>query len=142
MNSGMNEYSARGRVIGWAPPVIWGVIIALLLLLPGSSFNSLSLDIPYADKVVHAILFFVLSALLQRAFARTGTRLSAHRHTATVSCKISMCYGIVTELFQSYVPGRSSDKYDALADIIGATVFLIVSAGMKAATRKRTDIKR
>lgn len=69
--------------------------------------------LPYADKLVHFGIFFVLSATLHKAFALPGRW----------SFLLLACYGLLIEVVQSYLPGRGSDIYDWLADSLGVLAY-------------------
>lgn len=87
------------------------------------------------DKVAHLILFAVLAAL----FYLSGLRA----RWAVVAAAL---YGLSDEFHQMYVPGRSPDLRDWLADVVGAILGVwLVGYGLAAAARPRSpgsDAKR
>ena len=102
------------------PAFVWALIIFL-----ASSIQSVRLpkiDFISVDKVVHIFVFFVFGILMYRAFEpkETGSIQSWKRFV--FSCLITISYGISDEVHQSFVPGRHLDKFDMLADAIGATL--------------------
>lgn len=65
---------------------------------------------PGADKVAHALAYAVLGALLAWATGRPGLAVA-----------LATLYGVSDELHQAFVPGRTPDVLDLVADLLGAT---------------------
>ena len=85
-----------------------------------------TVDIEGLDKVAHAVAYFGLCVVSRLAF---GT-LSSRRWLATLwAVAVTLLYGAIDEWHQSFVPGRSSDLYDWIADAVGGvaggTLFLV-----------------
>ncbi|MEX2535457.1 MAG: VanZ family protein [Trueperaceae bacterium] len=102
---------ARGSLLWRLAPVAW---MLLVFLLSSQSGISDPFDLPGwlpADKLAHAGLFGVLSALLYMAGLRP-----------TLAVAVAALYGVVDEVHQMFVPGRNPDILDWLADIAGAAV--------------------
>ena len=73
-----------------------------------------------SDKTVHAVVYGLLGALVLRAVARAqwaGVTLVA----ALAAALISGLYGLTDELHQGFVPGRSTEGLDMVADAVGAS---------------------
>jgi VanZ family protein len=78
------------------------------------------------DKEMHAATYGGLAALLVRAFAgATWTGVTGARAAAAAAGAI--VYGISDELHQSFVPGRTADLQDLLADAFGAACIAAVA---------------
>ena len=67
------------------------------------------------DKVIHFVEYGVLAFLVARA-------LRPWPAAAVVAAILSSLYGLSDEFHQSFVPGRSSDGYDVVADVIGSAL--------------------
>ena len=83
---------------------------------------------PYIDKVLHFIAYALLGALFLRAF--NITRIKHHLKLIIIlSIILSSLYGISDEIHQSFVPYRTADVMDVIADILGSVfgvgVFLL-----------------
>ncbi len=78
---------------------------------PGSG---LPLPFPHADKVVHGVLYGVLGAGILWALK------SSTRRDLAVAVGLASLYGITDEFHQSFVPGRTPDLVDWVADSAGA----------------------
>lgn len=81
------------------------------------------------DYLLHAIEYAGLSILLFRALNR-GMFTFRYASSAPYAVIISTAYGISDELHQWFVPGRSSELSDVLADLVGSTIgVLLIFAG-------------
>jgi VanZ family protein len=73
------------------------------------------------DKYLHAVLYSGLSALLVRALAGGWhRRVTPGRLVAAIV--IAAAYGVSDEFHQSFVPMRSVEAMDVVADTVGAAV--------------------
>ena len=99
--------------------------------LPSNSLPSVRMS----DKLVHAGAFAGLAFLL--AWAIPSSRPVRH---AVIVLVVATTYGCLDELTQMFIPGRTCDRWDLLADFIGAclglatyfvvrSILLISSAG-------------
>jgi hypothetical protein len=106
------------------------VLIFILLRMPGSdiegtSWISLILNLPYADKVIHMGLFGSLALSIFFHFDQYSNISFQSIRTKAVSLIACILYGIGMEYYQKYfVPSRSFDVIDMLADAIGALLAL------------------
>jgi VanZ family protein len=80
----------------------------------------------FQDKVVHALAYGVLAALLLAA-RRPGAD-GYSRAQILGSILIASLYGITDEWHQSFVPGRSPDFWDWVADTTGAVIAVLLIA--------------
>ena len=71
---------------------------------------------PGADKVVHCLLYLGLGTLLQVAFKKRAIVLF-----------LGVTYGVLDEIHQLYVPGRSCDPWDMVADGVGILLGLLIT---------------
>ena len=106
------------------------VLIFILLRMPGSdiegtSWMSLILNLPYADKVIHMGLFGSLALSLFFHFEQYSNISFRSTRTKALSLIACILYGIGMEFYQKYfVHSRSLDVIDMLADAMGAVVAL------------------
>ena len=101
------------------PAILWSGIIFFLCFLPGSALPKEDwLDKIYFDKIVHAVLYFVLFFLILRIFT---IKTSAAILTATALCIVQ---GILIELVQgsSWIQHRSFDIWDIAANVFGVII--------------------
>lgn len=101
--------------------ICWIIIITTLSLYPFEDFDTQEIHIPYLDKVVHFIFYFVaaiLGILLIRE--RTKAKLNLSR-SVVITVLLVIIYGIVIEVIQStFTLNRSGELYDVLANSLGA----------------------
>jgi VanZ family protein len=105
----------------------------MALIFAASSIPDLGPLPGMSDKSGHSIGYALLGALLLRALA--GGRLRGVTWgRALAAVVLATLYGVSDEFHQTFVPGRSADRFDVLADGIGATV-AVLAAGAAAAAR-------
>jgi VanZ family protein len=106
----------------WWFVVAWAAVIFLLSSIPGASMPQLP-ALRY-DKVLHALVYSVLGGLFFLALRQASSLTTGRLVVATAL--FALGYGLTDELHQVFVPGRSADLYDALADgvggLLGATI--------------------
>ena len=98
------------------------LFISVLFFLPGSALPKEDwLSKIYFDKWVHVGLFCVLSFLSCWAF------LLKNRKDFLLLLVVTICYGFLVEVIQGYfVPNRSYDLGDLLADTTGSILGILV----------------
>jgi len=105
-------------------PIAWTVITIILLCLPGSAIPSTGVFATKGiDKVVHTILFggIVLLGGFNLYFRRNDK--SKWQQIIVLLTLFSIGLGIGLEFLQrDYIPNRSFDVYDILADSTGAII--------------------
>lgn len=117
----------------WAP-----VALQMAVIFGASSIPDLgALPGGMSDKSGHSIGYALLAALLLRALAR-GRLSGVTWRAALAAVVLATLYGASDEFHQLFVPGRSSDRYDVLADGLGATA--AAAAGWAAGAVRRWGI--
>lgn len=98
----------------WRPPAAWAAIILLLtsIPLPSTPVD----DVRGIDKLVHAVLYGVLAFLATRA---SWVRTRAWQPVAVTILAV-LVFAALDEWHQAFIPGRSADPFDLLADALGA----------------------
>ena len=97
---------------------LWPVVIALLIFTASSRSSVAGLRIPHFDKVVHFSVYGLLGTLACRAISG---RRGAWWALAAVSA-----YGATDEWHQHFVPGRSTELADWVADTAGAAIAILM----------------
>ncbi len=121
----------------WLPVVLYAALI-----IGASSIPSDRMPLPELwsyDKLLHAVEYFMLGALVARAFVIGPPRLSPALAFA-VAVIAGAAFGGLDELYQSTTPGRFATPWDALADAVGASFGAL--AVMLWRTRKEPDGSR
>ena len=75
---------------------------------------------PGQDKLFHALVFGTLGVLLLGALPRGAAGYSWQQ--AGMSVLIVSLYGLSDEIHQHFIPGRSSELLDWMADTLGALI--------------------
>lgn len=83
-------------------------------------------DIPGIDKLFHLVEYFILGILLVRAFANSYDKAS-FKLILLLSVLIASIFGVLDELHQRFVPGRSPEIFDIFSDIIGSFLGALLS---------------
>jgi len=106
------------------------VLIFILLSMPGSDIQStdwisIILHLPFADKVIHMGLFGSLALSIFFHFEQYSNIYFRSTRIKALSLIACILYGIGMEFYQKYfVPSRSLDVIDMLADAMGALIAL------------------
>jgi VanZ family protein len=110
----------------------------MALIFAASSIPNLK-NLPggMSDKSGHSIGYAILAGVLLRAFA--GGRLGGVTWLrGLLAIVLATLYGVTDEFHQLFVPGRSADRYDVVADCLGAS--LGVALGWLASAVRRWGI--
>lgn len=108
-------------VCAWVGYVCWMLGICWLSSKPGDEIQSPLFEIPYGDKLVHAIAFAVGGGLV--ALALRSSSAWSWRRIAVVAIVCVVLFGMADEWHQLYTPRRSGgDPFDWIADAVGGTI--------------------
>lgn len=105
------------------PAIVWSVTIFGLSAIPRVPVDITPLGI---DKLLHAAFYAVLCFLTWRALWFQSHIEFFQRHAILIAFFYSCVYGILNEWFQMYLPGRSPDIYDAVANGTGALACVLM----------------
>ena len=95
----------------WAPPVLWAALLLGIGSVPNLPGPDTGLPL---DKVAHLLLYGALGLLLGRAWVRAGGRPAAGLVLAA-----ALLVGVLDEVNQSRVAGRSAEVADWIMDAVG-----------------------
>ncbi len=76
----------------------------------------------FSDKLLHALVYGVLGALIYRALNATNRWCGRVRWLFWASLSASVLYGISDEWHQSFVAERHADAADLIADAVGSVI--------------------
>lgn len=116
---------SKGQTKFYVPAIIWAVLILI-----GSSIPDLSapgLGFTMADKIVHFAEYFILGLLAARA---VSTFYEEPLKILWISSALTSGYGILDELHQLLVPGRTTEGLDMVADILGSILAVALYVGL------------
>jgi VanZ family protein len=108
------------RVSTWGPAVVY-----LFFIYYVSSQPQVGWATPYPDKLLHVSEYLVLAVLLARAL-NNGIRRPVGAPRLLLTWSLCVAYAVTDEIHQMFVPGRSPDVRDAVADACGAALGLLM----------------
>jgi len=108
----------------WFPVIVY---CALIFIQSSRPVPESIPEIPYLDKLLHAGAYALLGALFFRAY-RTTALADKLYFIIILSILSAGLYGISDELHQYFVPFRSADILDALADFVGSAMGAFAAA--------------
>jgi len=114
----------RKFVINYWKTILCSLCILALSMAPfsGNRFET----IPYTDKLVHAIMYAILTFILLYDYSKYRT-VKTIRHYKTLII-LPILYGGLMEIMQGLLTTtRSADMFDFLANSIGVFIGLIIS---------------
>jgi VanZ family protein len=107
-----NQWVAWGLLVCWACAIWYGSTISLGSESPFQLFG--------LDKAGHAVEFGILAYLAAHALLLTGGIGRWGGWQGAVL--LAGLWGWIDEVHQLWVPGRTTDPSDLLADIVGAAI--------------------
>jgi hypothetical protein len=114
-------YRIRPRIL-----LIWLIIVMVMAILGFAPIH-----LPFWDKAVHTLSFTLLTTV--SFFVWDGRRF-----WVIVITGISMLFiSIISEYLQGYLPYRTFDGYDILANLIGSSIGLILAVIIDTRYRQR-----
>ena len=114
------------RIVYFIPAIIWFIASVILLTLPQNDLPHSSLfNIPNFDKLVHLIMFFLLTVLFSYPFSKLPVKTVAIASVFKVAFSV-IVYGIIMEFVQKYfTSSRAFDMIDILFDSLGSFLGLV-----------------
>lgn len=127
MNSLPLPHLALWRGLGRAL-ILAMIVVALLPMPPGIG------DVPYGDKLGHALAFAGLVLWFAQIYPQSADRLR---------CVLgAIALGALIEVLQAFVPWRSAEWLDLAADSLGATLGFTLAATPLGGVLSRLDRRR
>ncbi len=105
------------------PTIIWAIFVLFLTLLPGNQMPDMTFDLTdflKFDKVAHFFVFAVLVCLMSIGFTKQNTYSNIHFKPVRHALLVSILYGIMIEIAQSYIPERNFEFSDLVANTFGS----------------------
>lgn len=103
------------KIYKWS--LLWTLCILALTLSPGNTVPDVSLE--GLDKAVHFFMFGLLMFMLLHELTRSQQVAQPSLKNALYLFILSAGLGVLIEILQLYVPGRSFSGADILADTLG-----------------------
>ena len=117
--------------IRWFLPLGFFIFISYIIFLADTADHNFAFrlvgHIPYGDKIAHALLYGVMAFLLNYGlnFRRVGipAYLGGLENPPYMGSIIVLTFATIEECSQYYIPSRTFDMGDLLADFIGVVLF-------------------
>ena len=109
-------------VLIYLPLVFYWIFLFTLTTLPTHSVPAVGVN----DKVEHMLAYFGLSFLLYLALLFQKKSSTLKKNAILFTLLFVFAYGILDEVHQLLIPGRSCELLDFLADILGSVIGVIV----------------
>ncbi len=102
----------------WIPVLTytWAAAILIVSVIPSEELPSLHIWEP--DKVFHAIFYAIFTLLVYLQFTLTGQKAPGLKFVIKAAL-LCILYGFCIEMIQRWLPTRSFDLFDVLADCVG-----------------------
>lgn len=120
----MYSYIERNRkYLIYYPLIIYWIILFILTSLP----TGMAITTDVSDKINHFGAYGLLSVFLYSSFYFQNKHLILKKNPAFFVVLITSIYGALDEIHQMFVPGRSAELLDWLADFSGSIVAVLIT---------------
>jgi len=107
------------RKFRWLPPLLWGLLIAVLSLIPGGTGSLQLFGIPYADKIGHFVMYAIWAFLIFHSFDGHPNVSPSRAFWLTII--LGTVVGILLEYGQyAMTLGRTFETADMLLNGLGS----------------------
>ena len=120
----VNENKFIRFLVYQAPAIVLALVIFILSSIP--DLPSPKLEIKFHDKIAHFFIYAILGLLISRAFLNQHRFPRWRKSHTLIALILGVLYGISDEYHQLYVPGRSADVLDVVADSLGVIAGVII----------------
>jgi VanZ family protein len=122
----------RRIAVAFAPAALYAALI-YGLSAQANPLPFLPPELVLHDKLLHGVEYAVLAALLVPGFRLAGI---GPRGAVVGAVIVASLYGATDEVHQAFVPGRTADVVDWVADTLGATLGALASGAAFVALRR------
>ncbi len=104
-----------GRIKSYLPAIVWASLILAVSSAP--DFSTPGLGFAMTDKIAHFVEYFILGFLTAKAVSTFDLK---PLKIFWISSALASGYGILDEIHQFLIPGRTTEGLDMVADILGS----------------------
>lgn len=104
----------------------FALFLAVVMLAPGGAVPPVP-TFDWVDKVVHLVLFTVMTVLLIRSLTVT----KRIRRPVLAAVALALVYAAILEVLQGIIPGRFWDPADLVANALGVLAALLLQSMAK-----------
>ncbi|MBN2226401.1 MAG: VanZ family protein [candidate division Zixibacteria bacterium] len=103
------------------PAILYAALIIIVSSM--SNLTPPSVGIVGVDKLAHFFEYAILAVLVFRSFSHLSSRMRPGL-VFLLSLLFVAIFALFDECFQAYIPGRHSDVYDIVFDLLGSWLIL------------------
>lgn len=119
----MFNFLERNKVLlVYLPLVFYWILLFTLTTLPTQSLPAVGVN----DKLEHTLAYFGLSFLLYLTLLFQKKSVMLKKYAMLFTLLIVLFYGVLDEVHQLLIPGRSCELLDFLADMLGGILGIVV----------------
>jgi VanZ family protein len=111
----------KGKLL-YFPLVIYWLVLIVLTTLPGKDLPKTGIN----DKIEHFSAYFILGILLSLTLLFQNKFSKIKKYFTLFTGLIIGLYAALDEIHQLFVPGRDCDILDWTADMIGASIGILL----------------
>lgn len=115
--------------------LLYCILIFILSSIPGETFPKV--DFEFSDKIVHLIVYGILFILFFYSLKNQSKYVKLQKYPFEYSLIFAALYEITDELHQYFVPNRSCELADWIADLTGIILMYVI---MKVIYSKRKTL--
>ncbi len=114
----------------WLIPLSFFLFISYIIFLADTADYNFAFhvvgQVPYGDKICHALLYGVMAFLLNDGLEfRKFSHLGVMAITPYIGSIIVLIFATLEECSQYYIPSRTFDLWDLGADFVGVVLFSV-----------------
>lgn len=103
--------------------IFFWIVLLILTSLPGKDLPDLKIN----DKIIHFTAFFVLGFLLYLSLKIQDKSFNIKKYSLLAALAVLIVYAFLDEQHQRFIPGRSCDTADMIADIAGGFLGILTA---------------
>jgi len=116
-------FLSNKRKFLYLPLGLYWLIIFILTSIPGGSIPKVFGGV---DKLKHFGAYFVLAILLNFTLYLQNKFPLLSKKSMLFTFLITLFYGLFDEVHQIFIPGRSFDWWDLVADVVGSLLGILL----------------
>ena len=106
----------------YLPLIFYWILLFTLTTLPSQSIPAVGVN----DKLEHMLAYFGLSFLLYLTLLFQKKSIMLKKYAMLFTLLIVVFYGVLDEVHQLLIPGRSCELLDFLADMLGGILGIVL----------------
>lgn len=124
----------KNRLV-YLPLIVYWIILFTATSIPAQSVPSFGVG----DKFNHFFAYFILAILLYLTLSFQEKSLFLQLNAALLTIAVVLLYGVLDELHQMLIPGRSAELLDWAADVIGAICGVLIISFLLKKFKKKAE---